>query len=236
MIVRDDGVNLILITQPDHARLAGSIMEKCRELADHPRRAAVLRACYEHDGGWIEVDARPEIDPSTGRLLDFLTERARTKQSVWPRAVARLSDDPWAAALVAMHALTVYFRFRDDPEWADFFPEMMRSRDALVGESGLTLADLDADYPLVRLADLISLTFCNQWTVPQTFADWTVTGMGAHVSVSPDPFGDRVPFAVGALRVPARRFSSRDDLHAAIGAGEAVTLSGTAGGRASFRR
>ena len=136
MICFPERDRLMLITQPDHAQLAGRIMAACVALAHHPRRESILRACAEHDGGWIEVDADPGVDRLTGHVIDFMTAPSLTKQAVWPRAIARLADDPWAAALVAMHALTVYSRYRDDPAWASFFPDMTSTRDALVRESG----------------------------------------------------------------------------------------------------
>ena len=49
-------------------------------------------------------------------------------------AVAGLTDAPWAAALVAHHAITVYDRFRADPAWDDFFAgDGRRLRDAHPG-------------------------------------------------------------------------------------------------------
>ena len=231
MICLPEGDRLLLITQPDHAQLAGRIMEQCDALVDHPRRASILRACAEHDDGWIEVDAAPEVDHLTGQVVDFMTAPSLTKQSVWPRAVARLAGDPWAAALVAMHAITVYSRYRDDPTWTSFFPDMSAARDALVRESGRAIADLEADYPFVRLADLISLTFCNRWTEPQSFGGWTVRGAGPHVTVSPEAFGGaKVRMEISARAVPFQRYLSTAELHAALRSAPTVTLAGTAGG------
>ena len=92
------------------------------------------------------------------------------RHGVWPRAIARLADDPWAAALVAQHAITVYDRFRSEAEWTPFFADMEAARDAMVRASGMPLDDLAADYPFVRLGDLISLVFCTGWTDAQRFA------------------------------------------------------------------
>ena len=101
------------------------------------------------------------------------------------RRGAALAHDPWAAALVAQHAITVYDRFRSDSEWASFFAEMETARDAMLRASGLPLDDLLDDYAFVRLADLISLTFCTGWTDEQRFGEWTVNGVGARVVVTP---------------------------------------------------
>src|SRR3954463_4207109 len=105
MIVRTYRDRLQLITQPDHAQLARRIMEHCVALADHPRRNAIMLAIAEHDNGWAEPDAAPTVDLSTGRIADFITAPTAVRQGAWPRAVARLAHSPWAAALVANHAV-----------------------------------------------------------------------------------------------------------------------------------
>lgn len=232
MIVRQTEHGVVLITQPGHAQLAGRIMEHCVALADHPRRRSILLACAEHDGGWIEPDNDPRVDPSTGGVIDFMTAPASIKQAVWPRAIARLDDDPWAAALVAQHAITVYGRFRDDPEWLSFFAQMSAARDRLAPTSGQAHADLEADYPFVRLSDLISLTFCNEWTEPQSIGPWTVYGKGAHVVVTPNPFGEQVDFEIEATQLASRTFKTDQDLRAALAKGRIITLAGSVGAAA----
>src|SRR5215210_4969894 len=131
MIVRYTEDAVQLITQPDHAALAGRIMEHCADVVVSPRCEAILHAIAEHDNGWQEPDSMPAIDPATGRAIDFVNAAAQVRQSVWPRGVARLHRDPWAAALVAQHAVAVYDRFRPEAEWAGFFARMEASRDEL---------------------------------------------------------------------------------------------------------
>ena len=64
VIVRPDGNDLLLVTQPAHAELSGRIMAAWRrdDLPASPTRATVLLATREHDNGWLEVDNRPEHD------------------------------------------------------------------------------------------------------------------------------------------------------------------------------
>src|SRR2546427_79192 len=142
-----------LITQPDHAHLARTIMEHCVPLAARPRRAAVLHAIAEHDNGWAEEDAAPTVNPNTGTVVDFVSAPLSVRHAVWPRGIARLADDPWAAALVAQHAITVYDRFRPEAEWTSFFAEMEAARDAMLHTSGIPPGDLASDYVFVRVGD-----------------------------------------------------------------------------------
>jgi len=110
VIVRRVHDAIQLITQPDHAHLARTIMEHCVPLAARRRRDAILHAIAEHDNGWAEEDAAPTVNPTTGTVVDFVSAPLSVRHAVWPRGIARLADDPWAAALVAQHALTVYDR------------------------------------------------------------------------------------------------------------------------------
>ena len=232
MIVRAvrDGVQLI--TQPDHAHLARAIMEHCVALAARPRRAAILQAIGEHDNGWAEEDAAPTVNPETGLVADFVSVRLSVRHAVWPRGVARLADDPWAAALVAQHALTVYDRFRSEPEWTPFFDTMAAARDAMVRASGMPLDDLATDYPFVRLADLISLTFCTGWRDQQRFGDWTVQLSDTRVVVTPDAFGGtEIPIEINAREIRDQPFRSDEELRNALRNAKATTLRGEVAGQ-----
>ncbi|HET9765758.1 MAG TPA: DUF3891 family protein [Thermoanaerobaculia bacterium] len=224
-----------LITQPDHAHLARRIMERCVPLAARPRREAILLAIAEHDGGWVEVDAAPTVDPETGGVVDFIKAPLAIRQGVWQRAVARLHDEPWAAALVAHHAWYVYERFRTgaDPQWASFFAAMAAARDERLDALGVPLDELLADYAFLRLGDLISLAFCNLATEPLRHEDWTVRLAGTRVVVTPDAFGGAVvPFEIQAREVHGAPFRSDAELRAALDYAAPTTLRGEVAGAA----
>ena len=227
MIVRQTSDTFQLITQPDHAALAAAIMEHSVALAAHPRRASVLLAVAEHDNGWSEPDAAPLIDPATGVPLDFISAPNVVRQGVWPRGVARLAGNPWAAALVAQHAMVIFNRYRSDPAWTQFFVEMETMRRDMVETSGLLLPDLLADYWFLGLGDLISLTFCNGWTDLQEFDPWSVRLSSSQVFVSPDPFdGSTIPIAIEAQEIPKRHYRDEAALREARAASHITTLRG----------
>ena len=234
MIVRESGSSLVLVTQPDHARLARQIVEPWPALAASGRRASILLAIEEHDNGWRELDARPLVDSATGRLLDFVNAPAPLRQEVWPRGVERLSSDPWAAALVALHALTVYDRYLPHPEWAAFFATMTEARDRHLAAAGRTLDDLRGDYVFLRVGDLASLVFCNAWTEELGFGGLTVQLDRSRLLLTPDPYeGREIPFQIAARELPRRPYHSEEEARAAFAAARPVALSGTAVGRGS---
>jgi hypothetical protein len=223
VIVRQTGDALQLITQPDHAALSGEIMQHSVALTEHPRRSSILLAVAEHDNGWAEPDAAPLIDSATGIPFDFVSAPINIRQGVWPRGIARLVYDPWAAALVAQHAIVIFHRYRSDPAWTRFFIEMETTRREMVETSGLLLPELLADYSFLGLGDLISLTFCNGWTDVQPFDRWSVRLSGSQVLIWPDPFdGTAIPIAIDAKEIPRRAFASDAEFGGEL-AGAAIT-------------
>lgn len=230
MIVRPHGSSLLLITQPDHAALAGRIMDRwlTRGFPDGPHRASILRAIGEHDIGWRQVDAAPSVDEATGRVLDFITVPDHVRQSVWPRGVEALAADPIAATLVAEHAIQIYSRYHDDRAWAPFFGQMMALRDEQARRAGLSTDDIQRQYFFVRAGDLISLTFCNLWTELQEIGGHDIQlGDSGIVTVRPDPFaGATVPFDIPARAIHNRTFSSPVEAAEAFRSAPVITLSG----------
>jgi transposase InsO family protein len=234
LIVRTNPDHLLLITQPDHAALSAAIMTRwCRDgLPGHPRRESLLLATREHDAGWAEVDVAPIVDPSSGQLLDFVHAPDLVRQEVWPRSIKRLAHAPYAAALVAQHALHVYRDNRPDPAWARFFSRLEDLRaEQLRHAAPLTLDELIADYFFVRMGDLVSLFFANNWPGPRREGDYSIQVIGARVVVTPDPFGgETVALSLPARRLSARAYHSMADAAAALAAAPAVTLNAVAAG------
>jgi hypothetical protein len=232
MIVRELDGRILLITQPDHAHLAGRIMSHCAALKKHPRRDTILRAVAEHDTGWAAPDAKPGVDAALGHVLDFIHAPTEVRQNVWPRSVAIVSDvDHYAAALIAQHAITVYARLRSSGEWQEFFAEMTAVRDGLLSMLGVPLDQLEQDYVFVRLGDLISLAFCTGSDDLNQFGEWRVTRSANRVTIAPDIFGgEEIPISVSAMEIPARKYRSDEELHAAIKWPRTVTLHGVVSG------
>lgn len=225
----------MLITQPDHAALAARIIRRWQDddLAQSPRREEILYAVEHHDDGWMDVDRAPVVDSTNGALLDFITAPESIRRGIWPRGVARLADSPYAAALVAQHALYIYRRYRDDTAWHLFFEEMETLRaQHLRAAAHATLEALLLDYRWVRTGDLLSLAFCNGWTDAQ----FDERGGSARLTddrlvITPDPFArDSVPLAVAGREMSAEPFASVEDARAAYARAPAATLFGVAGG------
>lgn len=248
MIVRDAGASLWLITQPDHAALAGRLMEAWRGegFPDRTTRAAALAATYDHDIGWTAFDVAPVVDAETGRPADFINAPTALRQAVWRAALAELPRrSTYVAALVAQHALSVYRRHRSDPAWLAFFSEMESARDRWftddVRPDGSSGGPIDPelsdrrgflqDYAIVATGDLLSLTFCTGWTDAQQAEGYIIEPRGHDLRVTPDPFGGaRVPLRVTARVIANRRYADDADLRDALRGAETRDLEGLAFG------
>ena len=233
MILRPHSESVLFITQPDHAILACDVARHFDELDGHPRRDAILHAVREHDNGWHEPDEALIFDETSGRALDFVGAPDAVKQSVWPVAIDRVTNDStYAAALIAEHAAFVYGANRDKAAWHGFFDDMERRRDDLLRRAGVPREALADDYRFVALADLISLSFCNGWTEARERFGHRVWSEPDAVVVSPAV----VPRAAIEIRVRARRiadhrYGSAAELRRTLDAAPVEWIGGHARGR-----
>jgi hypothetical protein len=235
VIIRRHDTNLLLITQPDHAALAGRIMSAWRadDLETRPTRARVLHATSDHDLGWQLVDASPSVDPASGEPHDFVTSPLELKQGVWSRALDQLApQDSYVAALVAHHAATVYRRFLSTSGWETFFRDMERRRDEWLTTQPFDRSTFLRDYAIVSVGDLCSLMFCSEQREPQSREGYrTALHEGHWLEITPDPFqGATIPMEVPARRIPARRYVSDADLRDTVARAPIVQLTGVAAG------
>lgn len=237
----------LCISQPEHAHLAGAMAEAWGHPPFLPPvpRAEVLRAVAEHDNGWLEWEAAPGLDPTTGRPVHFTEMPVAEHLAIWRRGVQRMLEaNPYAGLLVSMHGAAL-MRFRLEPTARTpetdraavrtFLAEQERLQAAL--REGLTLrpryreavrpARLTANFRLLQLLDALSLLLCCGETEPQTFTavplgegqrrtDLEVTPAPDGAALSPYPFTrEPATFAVTGRLLPVRRLEGPAALHAA---------------------
>ena len=179
---------------------------------------------------------RASTPPRTARTRSSACP-SRRRQGAFLRGVDELTgSNPYAAALVAQHGLTVYRRYQHDPDWRAFFPTLEKRRDdlcaGLVGRSGASPFTFLQDYTILGLCDLFSLVFCNGWREPYLMEGYEAMLEGGQLVISPDPFsGVAVELSVAARRLPARPYWSQTDLDEAWAGAEPYQLTGLAVGR-----
>lgn len=117
MLKRAEGERFRLVTQPDHAALSGYLAahwgnEGFRpaghwDRSEEPEtlRREIVFGIAEHDNGWWEWEADPEIDPADGLPLDFLAGSDQAGFERWKRGAARFErSHPLASVLINRHA------------------------------------------------------------------------------------------------------------------------------------
>ncbi len=162
MIVSRHGSGLVLVTQPDHAALAGALMALWRAdgMPDHPRRDDLVFAAREHDNGWQEIDAAPLFDPASGRPTSFDQVPEATRRELWARGVRRYATErPYAMRLICHHARDIYQRHREDPAWSEFFADL-ETFEAELPDPARAPEAVAADALLLRTVDSLSLAAC----------------------------------------------------------------------------
>ena len=163
MIVTERDDALLLITQPDHAALAGSLMALWRGdgLPNHPHRGELLLAIREHDNGWREVDAAPRVNTETGRPLAFHELSHEDRIGLWRRGVRRYAvERPFAAQLILRHALAIHQPYWDSEDWGEFRGELAELELELRERSPVAPSLVESSYRFVEFADTLALGAC----------------------------------------------------------------------------
>jgi hypothetical protein len=205
----------ILITQIQHARLAGRIASAW-QLDELPCeiRHELIWATAHHDDGWAEWDEQFELDRQ-GRPISFLEMPADRSVEIWSLSIQRTAaHSPLAGFLVAEH----FLRLRSSASWAqqpeacefarrtsskaaNFLQQSLQQSPGLADESTLQSAGQS-----LRRFDLLSLQLC-------CGSDPRMTEVGDAVNGPPQLWlMPKTRVSVVALEVPARHYASAQEL------------------------
>jgi hypothetical protein len=216
MLVIDDGSQLCLITQSDHARLAHDILSLWRAdgLPEVSWRKDLLRAVAEHDNGWWESDSAPMLEVESGWPCDFRSLPSREQQRLWKRGIERLLvQEPNVAYLVTLYARRLHESLLDDSTWRDFFDFLEECRSALEDRLSFLPEDLSAACEYLELADALSLAACcasgEQGT---SWRDYEILASRGHITMKPFPFAGRTTLRVRFRFIAKRRYTGALDL------------------------
>jgi len=221
MIVVEDRAELLLVTQPDHARFAAELLSlwRRRELREHPRRDLLIAAVREHDNGWREADAAPRIDPSAGRPYDYRSLPDELRRELWRRGVERLAEEmPYAALLAAQHSWELHRDRQTEPAWAGFLAGLAERREELLATAALDDDELADDYRWLELADALSLAVCCRSIAPIERRGLNAQVRDGELEIEPFPLAGATTFEIPSRRIADRRYLGEADLASALGA------------------
>ena len=106
MLVTRRGGRLALVTQPDHAAIAGTLARHWgnAEFATPLASEALICAAEHHDDGWLELDGRPMFNHQQRRPAHFVELALTDTAAPYARGVESVyARDQHAGVLVSMH-------------------------------------------------------------------------------------------------------------------------------------
>jgi hypothetical protein len=115
MIIQDQGDQLVLIRQTDHAVLSGFFARELgNEIFVRPEPADSFGlAATEHDNGWSEWEILARIDPLTFLPYSFMSIPTDEHMVLYQMGIERvLKVDRYAGLLVSMHCAGLYDKTR----------------------------------------------------------------------------------------------------------------------------
>ena len=140
MLKRTVGNELWCITQPDHAVVSGYLaahwgndeFARPGHFAPFPDperlRAETVLAIAEHDNGWWEWEADPQIDPADGLPLDLTGLKQSDGLERWHLGVPRFRErHPYVALLTSLHAYWLQAHRTGDEETPTFLHPLFGS-------------------------------------------------------------------------------------------------------------
>jgi hypothetical protein len=232
MIIRRGSSELLAITQPDHAGLAGVLAEAW---GDHAGPSLVA-ASHHHDDGWIAWEDVPTIDDQ-GRPHDFLTIPMNERVAVYRRGIELLATtDLYAGLLTSLHfgrllAEGLGALEGDAQATAESFLAQQASWEEQARRELGDPAGVEADYRVLRAVDYLSLLLCMR---PLDELDgtpvttMTMTVEDGRVTLNPYPFDvDELGVSVPVRSLPATAFEDDEAYRSALRAAPVETLSWT---------
>jgi Protein of unknown function (DUF3891) len=172
MLFRTQHSGVIAISQLAHAWISGQLLRAWDENFSEP----LLLAAEQHDLGWIDWEAAPSFDASTGRPHLFRDVGATTHAPMWTRGVD-LAAAAWGAhvaLLISRHGGLIYRRYflrhQSAPADAEAVKEYLETQ-AVRQESwarclGFDEAQMSKESALVAFVDALSLGLCGELRAP----------------------------------------------------------------------
>jgi hypothetical protein len=245
MIVRNqsDG-SVVMITQNDHAKLAGLFAAHWgnREF-QHPRpRVSMMRAAQYHDGGWLRYETNPSLDPATGKSPSYQQVPTDTAQlAAYQWAIDMLTSvDSYTGLMVSKHRTGLwqqrYGTITQPPpgpprKLGDDIQDFIARNEARqhVITAGHDRHEVGTNYNLLQVWDLLSLYVCSHEhhkehviePAPTAYSGTSVAlkltpSSAATITIDPFPF-DQAPLEVAVVyrQFPASALHDADTFKAA---------------------
>lgn len=208
----------LLVRQPHHARVSGSIARAMNAPGLPSLGPDVIRAIEMHDEGWEKFDAAPVAN---GRPKSFLDVEPHDFLQAWSASIRNAVEiSPIAGYIISSHfRWLAEFRLRTVPDPPEIYEPLdeFASRECLreqqlLAQDGRSPASAERLVTVLQFCDLLSLYLCSGATLPAVFpqvifdnSDIRVlirqAGDGAFV-LTPSPFQHPVVLETPATAYP----------------------------------
>jgi len=164
MIICEYKQNFIMISQHDHAKISGEIAQNWNDdfFYGIDRKEEVVLAAYEHDRGWIDLDAAPlwnDQQQIPYSFVDFPIEEKTTHYKTGIDEVEKMNK--YAGLLCSIHFAS-FFDKEPNPIGQQFFKQEIKRKHYLLKELAIDEKDKNLKYHLniLRFCDNLSLYIC----------------------------------------------------------------------------
>jgi hypothetical protein len=213
MIRRETATDWVLVTHPDHARLAGQFADAWgNTLFARPEPYPSLAyAVYHHDDGWLPRDASPCLTPSgvpeaftsalVGAYSAFEEIDLPAYLGVRAEATAAVAAvDPCAGIFVSMHTYNLLSEQADlstiRPEHraphADFLAAQKAWQAGTAAQIGVTAETLQRGFEFLQCCDNLSLIVCSSYDKPRDLRHTHPDRNGVRHAIRCTPCGSNV--------------------------------------------
>lgn len=217
------GDSFAMVTQPEHAVLAGDLAARFTAPPYPTPCEEVVRAIAWHDKGWAECDFPytalvPPRQRASGRPRSFIAMKVGEFLAAWTRSIEACAGiSPAAGAMVSAHfACLAQYRLAHVPdseedirEIREFLAAEGEREAALTRQAGRSPEEMSALLDLLQFCDLLSLYLCcgacAAVEFPQKFGGQAVRLRregGAYV-LTPTPFANGADLGINAWKYPA---------------------------------
>jgi hypothetical protein len=164
MIVLEREQSFLMVTQDDHAQIAGVIARNCKEdyFFEDNRTKEVLLAIKEHDRGWIEMDSSPVWNDKTEKPYSFIDYPLSLKITFYKKGLDEVENmSKYAGLLCSLHYAS-FIQDSSEQVVREFWKEEKQRQEQLSKDLQLTGNDhkqetLMYHLDLLKFCDYLSL-------------------------------------------------------------------------------
>lgn len=165
MIIREREKKLILITQPDHAEIAGIFADhwKVTAFMGFDRLEETLFAVREHDRCWEKADHTPLLNIETGVPYSFDDHPDNLKIGLYRKGIDEMEKlHPYAALLLSRHFAWFFSQETAGAGLEYYRSEVVRQQKLLkqLDIQNKELEEVEFHFRLLQFCDNLSLFIC----------------------------------------------------------------------------